>query len=162
MVSTATPQVYFDSTTVFNAGSIIDKTLIAKKKLTVYNSAGLPVGFVAAGQPAGVVYSYLDIKPGVRDKLTWQFSLHGNFYYIPHEMNAFDVSSIKKQGVLTLDEIYNNELAKIDADSRGWFAKLLGLPSSSSVASGLGNVLLTGGIIAGAVYLAAVYIKKKA
>lgn len=161
MVSTS-PLVYFDATTVFNAGAIIDKTLIARKKLTVYNSAGLPVGFVASGQPAGIVYSYLEPKPGVRDRLTWQFALNGNFYYIPHELGAFDISSIRKQGVYTLDELYNQGLEKQDQESRGWFAKLLGLPSAASAASGLGNVLLTGGLIAGAVYLAGVYIKKKA
>ena len=107
MVNTS-PLVYFDATTVFNAGAIIDKTLIARKRLTVYNSAGLPVGFVAANNPAGIVYSYLEPKPGVRDRLTWQFSLNGNFYYIPHELGNFDVSSIRKQGVLTLDEVYQN------------------------------------------------------
>lgn len=156
------PLVYFDATTVFNAGAIIDKTLIARKKLAVYNSAGLPVGYVAAGQPAGIVYSYLEPKPGVRDKITWQFSLNGNFYYIPHELGAFDISSIRKQGVYTLDEIYQDQLKKEDEESRGWFAKLLGLPSAASAASGLGNVLLTGGLIAGAIYLAGIYIKKKA
>lgn len=156
----AGPQVIFANGAVFQAGALVGKTLIAERKVIVINSSGNPVGYVNQGQPVGVVYSWLDIKPGVRPVLWWQFELNGGFYYVAHQQNLFNVSAIKKQGVLTLDEIYKKELEKADNESRGWLSKMLGLPSQSSVASGLSNVLVTGGLIAGAVYLIGVYIKK--
>lgn len=154
--------VIFDPGKTFNAGDLIGKTFIARRDITIINASGNPIGYVKAGQPVGVVDSWLPIKPGTRSVLWWAFNLNGFFYYVAHAQGLFDISTIKKQGVLSLDEIYKKELEKADAESRGWLSKMLGLPSSGSVASGLGNVLLTGGLIVGAVYLAGIYIKKKA
>jgi len=154
--------IIFNTGKTFSAGDIIGKTLIATRKVTIINSQGAPIGFVNAGQPVGVVDSYLPIKPGERSVLWWAFNMNGFFYYVAHQQNLFDVSAIKKQGVLSLDEIYQKQIEAADAESRGWLSKMLGLPSSGSVASGLGNVLVTGGLIVGAIYLAGIYIKKKA
>lgn len=153
--------VYLNDTTVFNAADLIGKTLIAKKKLTAYNSSGDPVGYVAAGQPAGVVYSYLEPKPGVREKFMWAFEVNGFFYYIPHERGAFDVGVIKQQGVLTLEEKLKRELEQQDQDSRGWFAQLLGLPSSSQVSGAASKVLWTVGVLGVVAYVGGIYVKKK-
>jgi hypothetical protein len=154
--------VYLNDSTVFNAGDLMGKTLIARKRLTAYNSSLTePIGYIAAGQPAGVVYSYLEPKPGVRDKLFWVFEVNGFFYYIPHERGAFDVSVIKQQGVLTLEEKLQKELERQDQESRGWLSQLLGLPSASTVGAATSKILWSVGILAAVAYVGGIYVKKK-
>jgi len=147
---------------IFDAGQVVDKTLIARQRVTVINSAGNPIGYVAAGQPVGVVYSWLDIKPGVRNEIWWAFNQNGIFYYVKHAAGLFDINVLKLQGAVTLEDKYNAAIEQAKADSRGWLSKLLGLPAGSDVAAGFTNVLLYGGLIAAGVYLVGVYIKKKA
>lgn len=153
--------IIFDNGKVFSADAIIGKTLIARKDLTVINSSGMPIGYVKAGQPVGVVYSFLEPKPGTRSVLWWAFNVNGFFYYVAHAAGLFDVSAIKAQGVLSLDEIYQKQLEQADSESRGWLSKMLGLPSASTVATGFSNVLITGGLLAGGIYLLGQVIKKK-
>lgn len=97
----------------FSAEQILDKTLIAKKRVKVYNlptytEGAREIATVAPGQSAGVVFSYTG---GTADRpLNWQFkTTDGRAYYIPHEAGAFDVSALRQQGVLTTQEIQQKE-----------------------------------------------------
>lgn len=98
----------------FNAGDIIDHTLIAAMSVPVYdeaNDSAQPVGYIAAGNPIGVVYSYLSPNPGAgRVELWWmfqapndnyQFGNEQGFYFVPHKAGYFDTKSLQDSGVLT-------------------------------------------------------------
>ena len=93
----------------FNAEQILDKTLIARQRVTAYDlptytTGAQPLGVVEPGQPVGVVYSYTG---GTADRpLNWQFkTTSGRAYYVAHKPGAFDVSALRQQGVLTTQEL---------------------------------------------------------
>jgi len=128
----------------YSVDEIIGKTLTAKVKVGYYTTAtdsSSPVGYIAAGQPVGVVYSYLMPNPAYdRSGLWWAFKgSTGNFYYVKHQLDVFDVDSLQAQGALT-------ELEKSQAaadENLPWYEKLI---------KGYGVPLAIGG---GVIYLLA-------
>lgn len=88
---------------IYNAGDLIGKTLFAKVRIALYREASdtaKPFGFVEVGQPVGIIYAWLQPKAS-RSALWWQFKENLQFYYVPHRVNAFDISALKQQGVYT-------------------------------------------------------------
>jgi hypothetical protein len=95
-----------DAADTFNAGDVIGKTLIANKTISIYDYPGdssTPVSTVAAGQPVGVVYSYLDADATEDRKELWWIFMDGfgNYSYTPHAEGNFNISSLVQQGVQT-------------------------------------------------------------
>ena len=91
----------------FNAADIIGKTLVARKTTDIVRAPNdnAEVVFEASpGSSIGTVFSYL--LPGAnRTNLYWQFLDENNkSYYVEHKSGQFDISTIKGQGVLTLEE----------------------------------------------------------
>lgn len=91
----------------FNAADIIGKTLVARKTTDILRAAtdnATVVYEASPGSSIGTVYSYL--LPGAnRTNLYWQFLDENNKpYYVEHKLGQFDISTIKGQGVLTLEE----------------------------------------------------------
>lgn len=98
------------SSPTYSAADIVDKTLIAKKQLAVYDYPDAtypPIGYVAAGQPVGIVYSWVGggDSTGARD-LWWVFYPDGSgrYYYAPHKEGDFDLSALAAQGVVSLEQ----------------------------------------------------------
>lgn len=93
----------------YSAGSIIGKTLVAKRAVTAYNlpaDNASPVADYDPGDTIGVVTSYLEANPAAgRSYFYWQFmSYDGNYYYVPHHSGDFDIGSLQDQGVLTTQQ----------------------------------------------------------
>jgi hypothetical protein len=91
----------------FNAADIIGKTLVARKTTDIVRAPSDDANVVyeaTPGQSIGTVYSYL--LPGTnRSSLYWQFIDENNKpYYVKHSTGQFDISTIRGQGVLTLEE----------------------------------------------------------
>jgi len=115
---------------IVNAGDCVDKTLIAVKRIPVYKQAvdGAEVaGYVEAGQPAGVVYAWLNANPGLpRSTMWWSFyPVNGMWYYAPHDPNAFSLSALKQQGVITVTEKTRLEQEAAANANRTWYEKLI-------------------------------------
>jgi hypothetical protein len=107
---------------IYDAGAIIDKTLIAKQRVPVYREPKdhfKPFGAVEPGNSVGVVYSYLEPNPSQdRSRLWWMFwDGRYNQYYAPHDPNYYSVSALKQQGVLS-------EQDKLDA-ALPWYEQLI-------------------------------------
>jgi hypothetical protein len=93
----------------FSASDIVGKSLIAKKRVDIFDtvhSNRKRIAFVRPGDSVGIVYSWLS-RP---DGLWWQFKSGSNYYYAKHAEGLFDVSNLKTQGVLTLEEKKEQEL----------------------------------------------------
>lgn len=110
---------------IFSASEIIDKTLIAKKPVTVYK--GFPfskdVYKVYPGQEVGRVYSF--IYPSNKSQLFWELTnKKGDLAnsYVMHESGAFDMQALKDQGAKS--EADKTE-AKEDKDV-AWYIKKYG------------------------------------
>lgn len=153
----ATASVYFGGTQ-FYLGDVIGKTLIVKKNVPILKHAydGSPsIGYVKAGNPAGVVYSYLEPNPSYgRSQVFWIFEQNYTYYYIKHDPTAFDVSALKREGVLTVDEKVQQELEKqqeLENASKSWIDRLFGA-GDGSLFGGVANVLKYAAIAAVAYY----------
>jgi len=87
----------------FPIGQIFDKTLYASGPVKIYRSViGQPVYTANAGQPVGIVYSYVE-RDGI---LWWQFlDTYNKPYYAKHSPTAFSLSAIVNQGSQTHQEI---------------------------------------------------------
>lgn len=110
----------------FSAADIVDKTLTARTAVKVYYDAtdkAVAFGSVAAGEPVGVVYSWLDPAPSQgRSGLWWMFrNSTGVFYYAPHASSNFDISELKKQGVITIAE----KVKDADLAALPWYEQLI-------------------------------------
>lgn len=108
----------------YNVSEIVGKTLYAKVKVNLYgypDSTRKPIGTVNAGNPIGVVDSWLN--PDQADgKLWWSFiNSKGLRYHVPHALNVFDVGSLKGQGALTTEE----KIAKQEYENAGITDKLM-------------------------------------
>jgi len=103
------------ATTTVNAGDIIGKTLTAAMRVPVYDQASdnaQPSGYISAGNPVGIVFSYLNPDPSQgRAGLWWMFEpLPGNsdigdsqgYYYTPHNPDYFNFQALADAGVLTV------------------------------------------------------------
>lgn len=102
-----------------SAGDLIDKTLIALREVPVYKSPSdkaQPFSKVRAGQPVGVVFSY--ILPGEQSTRLWWMFRDGNdvAYYAPHMTGWYDFNALQAQGVLTTEERIENEQMELDRD----------------------------------------------
>ena len=136
----------------YTVNQIIGKTLIASKDTKLYSGVkGTPsvVGTVKAGQPIGVVFSY--ITPDRADGRSWLMfessyipGTAAKVYYAPNEVASG--SGLTEQGTLTLEEERKREEEERQKqnDPVGYYLKKFGLP-----------VLLIGG----GIYLAATYGK---
>lgn len=91
----------------YNAADIIDKTLVARKTTSIVRVADDQAPSVYEATPGttiGTVYSYL-LPNENRDTLYWQFYDQNNrAYYVKHKPGQFDISTIRSQGALTLEE----------------------------------------------------------
>jgi phage baseplate assembly protein gpV len=103
--------------TIFNAGDLIGKTLIARVRVALYRrpqDGEKPFAFTESGQSIGIVYSYLEASAAKkRSSFYWMFQDGAGFYYVPHRLNFFDVGALKQQGVYTPAE---KEAAKAKAN----------------------------------------------
>lgn len=92
---------------LYNAAAIIGKTLIAQRNVPVYiikpSQGGQQVGTIKAGNPCGVVYSYIQDTDGT---LLWMFQggAFQDYYFIPHQPGYFSTSALMQQGVITTYE----------------------------------------------------------
>lgn len=91
----------------YSAADIIDKTLFARTRVPIkrqpWDNSPI-VGYAESGQKIGVVYTYLEIRSG-RSVLYWGFIDDNNImYYTEHREGYYDVSNLRGQGVLTLEE----------------------------------------------------------
>lgn len=109
---------------VYSADEFINKTLIAQQKVPVYRDAtdiAKPVYYVDAGQPVGIVYSWLSPMAG-RSQLWWMFEKsYLDFYYTPHVPARFNWPALKEQGVLSTEEKIEEEKKK----DRPWYENLI-------------------------------------
>lgn len=92
-----------------SATQIIGKQLLAKKKVAIYrlpDDNQKPVFYVEAGNPIGVVYSYLKLDVTKNRKFLYWMFLDSNkkAYYIRHNENLIDLKSLKEQGVKSVKE----------------------------------------------------------
>lgn len=136
----------------YTVNQIIGKTLIAAKDTKLYSGVkGTPsvIGTVKAGQPIGVVFSY--ITPDKADGRSWLMfessyvpGTAAKVYYAPNEVASG--SGLTEQGTLTLEQERKKEEEERQKqnDPVGYYLKKYGLP-----------VLLIGG----GIYLAATYGK---
>lgn len=95
----------------FLASDIVGKSLIAKKRVDIYdtvNAGRKRIAFVRPGDSVGTVYSWIQ-RP---DGLWWMFESGKNFYYAKHAVGLFNVSNLKQQGLLTLEE--KNEKERLE------------------------------------------------
>lgn len=111
---------------VFNVADIIGKTLIARTQVSVYkrpDSATKPIGYVVAGNPVGVVYSWVGpdrAADGIKIWWIYTDSPHGT-YYSPHEPGIYDVNALRQQGVLSTKEKIDQEADK----NLPWYERLI-------------------------------------
>jgi hypothetical protein len=132
----------------YSAADVLNKTLIAKKKVYTYTTPSATraqlIGHVKAGGPVGVVYSYIQNASG----LWWMFRSGTATYYVLHRVGLFDISSFAAQGLLTIeaqDEAEKiskmNFLQKMGYDLKKWDTEL-----SSSIESTGKKILIFAGV----------------
>lgn len=101
-----TPGTGMAGTGTFNAGDIIDHTLIAAMKVPIYSTPkdnASPTGYINQGNPIGIVYSYLEPNPAAgRSVLWWQFQGSNGSYFVPHNPDYFDTQALIDAGVLSV------------------------------------------------------------
>lgn len=114
---------------VYNVEDIMDKTLFAKAKVPIYDNVPPAqkklVGYALPGNPVGVVYSYLAADPTRgRNNLWWMFYPASNYshnYYAEQIGGYYDVSQLKAQGVLSIEE----QIQKEEEENLPWYEKLI-------------------------------------
>ena len=109
---------------LYDPSQIVGITLYAKQNIPVYRGNQLPNGTpfatVNAGQPVGVVYSY--VMEG--SDLFWMFYDHSNgAYYSKHGNYSYDVSAIQQQGALSVEEEVAQQAAQDEANN-SWLPDL--------------------------------------
>jgi hypothetical protein len=127
---------------LFPVYELLDKTLVARVNVNIYNNrpelGGTVIGNVAAGNPIGTIYSYVGGQLGA--PLYWQFiSPAGLVYYVEHRNNRFNVQLLEQQGVLNLQQIQEQQ-----QEQENEFFPGLNLPEFD-----LGNVALLAGVLIG-------------
>jgi hypothetical protein len=92
---------------LYSADQIVGKTLYGKTEVPIKRLPmdAAPVVYTGdAGKAVGVVYSWLDAKPG-RSNLYWMFyDSMGKPYYAEHIEGRFSTSELAEQGTLTVKE----------------------------------------------------------
>lgn len=111
----------------YSADQIIGKSLIARKpvKLKRNRSAEAETVYtVPAGQPVGVVYSYLG---GNGSPLWWMFyDANKRAYYAMHEPGLFDIDALRDQGALSVEEETKKQKEKEEGNSSWEFPNPFG------------------------------------
>lgn len=139
----------------FSADQIINKALIAKKNVTAYrtpfsiNKIATKYTSFKPGDFVGNVYSY--VQDG--SNLHWMFYDNAKKpYYIMHEPEAFNVESLRDQGVKTTAEIEKEKAqAELTPIER----------AAGAVGSGVKKILIWGGVGLGVFLLLREFIRKK-
>lgn len=132
----------------FSAAEIVGKTLIAKSQVNVYSlpddSKQYKIAVVKKGAYVGTVYSWIQ-KPG---GLFWQFQSGNSFYYVKHFTGAFDVTKLKKQGALTVEEqTASEEFEKLNQIQKlGYNVKQFVAEKSTALDTGIKKVLIYTGL----------------
>lgn len=125
--------------TTYSVNDIIDKTLIAKKKVEVYDSPNLNRQKLYDVQPSGtvgVVYSWVN-KNG---SIWWQ--LYPGNKFVIHDANSFSLQALQDQGVVSTREQLEAEAEK----NKPWYEK---------IAKSASKIIITLGVIAGVSYIIA-------
>lgn len=117
--------------TIYNSDDIIEKTLFAAQRVPVYDNAppyrsANPIGYVEPGNPVGIVYSYLQADPTrQRANLWWMFypssQTFGKNYYAEQVPGYYDVSKLREQGVISLEEQKEQE----ETANLPWYEQLI-------------------------------------
>lgn len=92
---------------IYNAGDVVDHSLIARKKVfALKNDLYTVLREIKPKETIGVVYSWVG-GDGVRP-LHWMFQDgRGGYYYVKHEPGAFDIDALSKE--LAVDGKYDLE-----------------------------------------------------
>lgn len=126
----------------FELSDLINKTLIAKKAVKVYDLPGRnEIGVVQPGNPVGVVYSW--VGPDLAGNIYYAFQNPGGvFYYTKHEKGVYDISALKRQGVISVqDKIKEEELKSLP-----WYEQLI-KKYGLTLLLGLGGIYIAGQVI---------------
>ncbi len=104
---------------VYSANQILDKTIVAGKDTKIYSGVnGTPtvLGTIKAGQPIGIVFSYLRPEQGGgRSWLMFETS-YNKYFYVPNE--AASATGLISQGVKTVkEEVKQEEVDKLKEES---------------------------------------------
>jgi hypothetical protein len=108
---------------IVGVDEIIGKTLFAQTAVPVkwLASDAAPVAWtVPAGQPVGVVYSYLMPLQSGRTNLYWMFR-SGAEYYAEHVPGRFSFEALRSQGVITTEE----QIQKQIEENKPWEDRLI-------------------------------------
>lgn len=127
----------------YTTNQILDKTIFANRDTNLYSNTsgkGKIVGVVKAGQPIGVVYSYLKPTDSSTDGRGWLMFTGSKYlqaYFVPDE--SVSATGLKDQGTLTVsEEVKAEQDAKLKQDSpMEYYIKKYGTKA----------VLIIGGII---------------
>lgn len=136
--------------TTYNADQIIGKQLFAKKTIklvganNVYEiSPSQEIGIIKKGNIVGRVYSYLRGRNGINGayngKIYWvlEEKVNNKYVNVLHETGAFDLDSLKEQGIKTEAE---KEEEKKEED-KPFVEKI-----AETIGSGLKKIIIIGGI----------------
>lgn len=136
--------------TTYNADQIIGKQLFAKKTIKLVGSNNVyevkpnqEISTIKKGNIVGRVYSYIRGKNGINGayngKIYWALEekVNGKLVFVLHEVGAFDLDSLKEQGIQTEAE---KEEEKNEED-KPFYEKI-----TENLGSGLKKVLIIGGI----------------
>lgn len=115
---------------IYSASDIIGQTLYAKVNVPIYAGAddtAIKIGEVKAGNPIGVVYTYLNVNPAMhRSDVWWAFiSGDGMWYYTPHVAGRFDLSAVKANGILSIDEKAKAAAEAEKLANMPWYERLI-------------------------------------
>jgi hypothetical protein len=103
---------------IYSANEIIGKTLFARVNVPIYRLpefSAKPVFSVKPGAAIGKVYSYLSAND--KRPFVWVFLDENNrAYYVRHDSKSFDLTALKQQGALTVEETKEKETPKTPGD----------------------------------------------
>lgn len=146
----------------FDIGQLVDKTIIADRKVYVYTGSnaragGTPLGYVEPGQPVGVLFSWLGIDPQQgRDRIWLMFypaSDYEPYYYVPFNDGDFDWSALQQQGAITVLQQQEQQSQEQKDAETPWYEKLFNWGSSGVVKPVVNTALILGGIYVGVKYI---------
>lgn len=108
--------------TTFNLNDLIDLQLTAKVATKLYRTANdnaKHYASVAAGQPLGKLYSY--INPNVNTKNLWFmfYDTKNQPYYVKYATNLISAADLIKRGVKDVKKIAKEEKDKADYIEKG-------------------------------------------
>lgn len=138
------------SNELYDVSQVLEKTLIAAQDLPVFDSYPTKnyqpkqIGIVKKGQPAGIVYSWVNADPANnRANLWWIFypgSSTGSYYAMPHNAGYYDISALRQQGVITVVEQQEQE----DEANKAWYEKVLDKALPVVLVAVLGGAFIRG------------------